>query len=206
MLRELLKFETPYIDMQTLKAMLHEYQNPNDYIWRLVKSGDLIRLKNGFFVIRDQIQEKSVSFEQIANLLLGPSYASLEYAMAFYGMIPEAAYVYSSMTIHRSKNFYTEIGTFSYYHLSLDRYSVGVTHKKNQLGGFLIATPEKALADHVFQLCQGLNKRELLIDLIESKRIELSTLKNLDKILMLQIAKAYHSKVIKTLAEVIIDL
>ena len=206
MLRQLLKFETPYIDMQALRALLRDYQNPKDCIWRLVKKGDLIRLKNGFFLIRDQIQQDPIPFEQVANLLYGPSYLSLEYAMSFYGMIPEAAYVYTSITVNRTRCFNTEVGTFSYYYLSLDRYSVGVAHKKNQLGGFSIATPEKALADHVFQLCQGLNREDLLIDLTESKRIELSTLKNLDKGLMQQISDVYHSKIIKTLAETIISL
>ena len=78
--------------------------------------------------------------------------------MSYYGMIPEGVYVITSVTINRIKNFRTEIGTFSYNHLTLDRYSVGITQKKNGSGGFLIATPEKALADHVFRLCQGLNK------------------------------------------------
>jgi len=206
MLRKLLKFETPYIDMQTLRALLRDYRNPKDCIWRLVKRGDLIRLKNGFFLIRDQIQGKPLSFEQIANILYGPSYVSLESAMSFYGMIPERVYVCASMTMNRTKQFHTEVGTFSYYHLSLQRYSVGIAHKENQLGGFSIATPEKALADHVFQLCQGLNREELLIDLTESKRIELSTLKGLNKALMQQISDAYGSKIVKTLTEVIVSL
>jgi predicted transcriptional regulator of viral defense system len=206
MLRELLKFETPYIDMQTLRALLVDYQNPKDCIWRLVKKGELIRLKNGFFLIRDQIQGKPIPFEQIANLLYGPSYISLEYAMSFYGMIPEATYVYMSMTTGRPKRFNTEIGTFGYDYLTLDRYSVGISHKENRLGGFAIATPEKALADHVFQLCQGLSREELFMDLLESKRIELSIFKELNKALMQQIANVYHSKIVKTLAELIISL
>lgn len=70
----------------------------------------------------------------------------------------------------------------------------------------LVTTPEKALADHVFQLCQGLNHRELLTDLLESKRIELEDLKNLDKTLLIKISHAYHSKIIKILAEVISHL
>lgn len=203
MIRELIAFDTPYIAMQTLHAMLENYRNPRDCISRLVKNGILLRLKNGFFLITDKIKNESIPTEQIANLLYGPSYLSLEYAMSYYGMIPEAVYVRTSITTNRSKNFYTPISTFSYSHLSLDRYCVGISHKENEWGGFSIATPEKALADHVFQLCQGLNHDELLVDLIESKRIEPETLKSLDKSLMQQIAIAYHSSILKTLAEVI---
>jgi len=206
MLRELLKFETPYIEMQTLRVWLEGYQNPKDYVSRLVKNGELVRLKNGFFIIADRIKDKPIPFEQIANLLYGPSYISLEYALSYYGMIPERAYVKTSITTNRTKHFHTPIGTFSYHSLSLERYYVGVHHKENELGGFYMATPEKALADHVFQLCQGLNRDELLIDLTESKRMEMTTLKSLDKALMQQISSAYRSKIVKTLAEVIISL
>ena len=138
--------------------------------------------------------------------LYGPSYLSLEYALSFYGIIPEAVYVYTSITLGRAKQFHTEVGTFRYHHLNRERYNVGVAHKANQFGGFFIATPEKALSDYVFQLSQGLSQEELLIDLTESRRIELSTLRNLDKRLMQEIANTYHSKIIQTLAKIIISL
>jgi len=205
-IKKLLHFETPYISMQNLHEILQGYQNPRDCVSRLVKSGELLRLKNGFFLIAEKIKDTSIPFEQIANLLYGPSYISLEYALSYYGIIPEASYVRTSMTINQSKHFHTKIGTFSYYHIGLNRYFVGVTHMKNALGGFYIATPEKALADHVFQVCQGLGPDELLEDLIESRRIEIDTLKSLDKKLLHQIAVAYRSKIIKTLEEVLINL
>lgn len=202
-LRSLFRLEIPYIDMQALETLLRQYKNPKAYVARLVRQGDLIRLKGGFFLIRELIQKKPIPFEQISNLLYGPSYISLEYALAFYGIIPEAVYVYTSITLGRAKQFHTEIGTFRYHHLKEARYTIGITHKENQWGGFFIATPEKALADHVFQLCQGMTQEELLVDLIESRRIEISTLKNLDKPLILAISTAYQSKIINHLAEVI---
>ncbi len=206
MLRNILNFETPYIDTQALHELLREYRNPKDAIFRLVKSGELIRLKNGFFLIQEQINKGSVPFEQIANLLYGPSYLSLESALSFYGLIPEASYVQTSITTKPRRTFTTPVGTFSYHHLSLARYSVGVSHKKNALGGFSIATPEKALADHVFRLCQGLNSRELFTELTESMRMEASALKTFNKSLMQEIAEAYHSKIVNTLTHLIISL
>ena len=56
--------------MEGLRFLLRGYKNPGDCVWRLVKNGALIRLKNGFFLIRDQIDDKQVPFEQIANLLV----------------------------------------------------------------------------------------------------------------------------------------
>jgi len=43
-------------------------------ISRLVKKGELIRLKKGFFIIREKIDKAKVPYEEIANLLYGPSY------------------------------------------------------------------------------------------------------------------------------------
>lgn len=202
-LRVLLRSEVSYIDMQGLSVLLHDYKNPKAYVAKLVKQGELIRLKGGFFLIRELIQKEGIPFEQISNLLYGPSYLSLEYALAFYGIIPESAYVYTSITLGRNKQFQTEIGTFRYHHLNQERYNIGISHKTNQRGGFFIATPEKALADQTFQLSQRLSQEELLLDLIESRRIETSTLRNLDKVLMKQIAAVYRSKIIYYLAELI---
>ena len=206
MLKDLFALELPYVDTQTLRSILHDSRKPRAIISRLVRQGELIRLKNGFYLIRSKIEKSRIPVEQIANIFYGPSYVSLEYAMAFYGMIPEGVFTCTSVTLNKVKHFYNDIQNLSYYHLSPDRYEVGISHKRNEYGGYMIATPEKALADHVFRLCQGLNKKELFIDLTESKRIELSTLQNLDKILMQQIANSYHSKIIKILSEVLIEL
>ena len=101
-----------------------------------------------------------IPFEQIANFLYGPSYVSMEWALSFYGMIPERVYTVTSMTLGRNKQYHTPIGDFSYFTLPARYYPVGITQKKSPdfVGGFLIATPEKALADLVFKTCKDLIK------------------------------------------------
>jgi hypothetical protein len=201
---------TSYVDAQTLLSLLKEYRKPRDCIARAVKSGELIRLKNGFFINNSYFlhREKEYPYEQIANLIYGPSYVSLEWALSFYGLIPERVSVVTSVTIGSAKQFSTPIGTFIFKHLSIARYSVGIAYKKieGQLGGFLIATPEKALADWVFFSCKGLNEEQLIVDLIESKRIEKSSLRALDASLMKKIAEQYRSNSIRTLSKVLFRL
>ncbi|MGD2169846.1 MAG: hypothetical protein PVI40_06360 [Chlamydiota bacterium] len=66
--------ETPYVDAQTLLNLLGEYQKPRDHIRRLVQNGELIRLKNGFYLIAAKVfqgKEKIIPYEQIANWLYG---------------------------------------------------------------------------------------------------------------------------------------
>src|SRR6185369_4357003 len=92
--RRLLQFETPYIDTPALLAVLGDYKSPRRRIDRLVQNGELIRLKNGFFLIAAKIEQPGLAaplipYEQVANMLFGPSYVSLEWALSFYGMIPE---------------------------------------------------------------------------------------------------------------------
>lgn len=202
------KIETPYIDTQTLLSFLTDYQKPRECILRMVKNGELIRLKNGFYLIADKIEEESntaVPYEQVANLLYGPSYISLEWALSFYGMIPERVHTITSMTLGRNKEFNTPIGNFTYSKLSTSRYPIGITQKKSSdfIGGFLIASPEKALADLVFTTCKGLNKEELKQELLESKRIDRECFHQLDKVLLSKIAKAYHTKSVNYLVDLI---
>jgi hypothetical protein len=191
--------ETAYIEVQNLIPLLRDYANPRDCISRMVKTGDLIRLKNGFFVIANKIKDKPVPYAQIANLLYGPSYLSFEWALSYYGLIPEGVYVMTSTSFTRPKEFSTPLGTFSYTFLNKTRYRVGIDQQKNSAGNFLIATPEKALADLVHVKSKKLESKDLLRDLVEGRRIEESQLKNLNKQHLLEIAQAYRSQAVSTL-------
>lgn len=191
--------ELAYIEAQHLLPLIADYRNPRDFLSRLVKNQKLIRLKNGFFVISDKIQHAPVPYEQIANLLHGPSYISYEWALSHYGMIPEGVYVVTSASAEKSKSYNTPLGTFDYMHLSHSRYAIGVDQQENAAGKFLIATPEKALADLVHRKCAKLNSKALLIDLIEGRRIDKELLKNLNKRLLDEISEAYRSKSVKML-------
>lgn len=203
-MHNILRFaKTAYIESQNIKPLLKNYTNPNDFISRLVKSGELIRLKNGFFLIAEKIKEKPIPFEQIANLLYGPSYISFEWALAFYKMIPEEVFVVTSVSSDKAKNFKTPIGEFDYIQLSHNRYAIGIDQKENVSGRFLIATPEKALADLIHLKSKNLAGKDLLIDLIEGRRIEEEKLKNLNKNHLLEIANRYRSKAVNNLVSVI---
>lgn len=191
--------ETAYIEAQNLLPLLHNYTNPHDFISRLCKKGDLIRLKNGFFVIADKIANSPIPYEQIANLLYGPSYLSFEWALSYYGMIPEGVYVVTSAAAVQAKSYKTPLGLFEYTHLSHSRYTIGIDQKHNAAGNFLIATPEKALADLVHQKSRNLDRKELLIDLLEARRMEKDQLKNLDKKLLDEIAGSYRSQAVHNL-------
>lgn len=198
----LLDSETAYIEAQNLLPLLKDYTNPRDLISRLVKSGQLIRLKNGFFVIAEKISKNPVPFAQIANLLYGPSYLSYEWALAYYGFIPEGVPVATSASALKSKSFTTPLGSFDYQALSHLRYSIGFDQQENEAGKFLIATPEKALADLVHLKSAGLTEEDLWMDLTEARRIEPEAIKSLNRSRLKEIAEVYKSKSVTTLARI----
>lgn len=208
-MKNILKFiETPYVDTETLLTLLGNYKKPREAILRMQKNGELIRLKNGIYLISEKIQQQNttvIPFEQLANIFYGPSYVSMEWALSFYGMIPERVYTVTSMTLGRNKEYHTPVGDFSYYTLPAKCYSIGVTQKKTAdfVGGFLIASPEKALSDMVFKTCKKLDKKQLQEELLESKRIDLEYLLDFNKDLLDEIANSYHSTAVYHLRDLI---
>ena len=200
--------ETPYIDAQTLINVLADYHKPRECILRMIKNEELIRLKNGFYLITHKIRSGSntiIPYEQVANLLYGPSYVSLEWALSFYGMIPERVHTITSMTLGRNKEYHTPIGDFVYYKLSSNSYSIGITQKQTSdfIGGFLMATPEKALADLVFKTCKNLDKDQLKQELLESKRIDRDFFHQLNKALLVEIGQSYRAKSVNYLVDLV---
>ena len=137
-------------DYQGLLQCLSAYAKPRDKIRRLLAAGDIVRVKKGLYVFGEAHRRSPVSRELLANLIYGPSYVSMDYALAWHDLIPERVTTVTSATSARSREFITPFGVFSYRALGEPRYAVGAV--LNQAGGqsFLIASPEKALVDKVW--------------------------------------------------------
>lgn len=147
-LAENFKTLLPEVDYQALMAQMPGESHPRRKLRELQNKGHLIRLKKGFYVFTPGFIGKDYSPEIAANLLYGPSYLSLEYALAFHGLIPERVEELTSVTSQKNKAFATPIGRFSYRHLHPSLYPLGVGLKETPDGRtFLIALPEKALMD-----------------------------------------------------------
>lgn len=136
------------ISYNIVAESLTDYNSPKDKVSRMQQQGQLIRLKKGLFVVAPGVSNKTLSMELIANHLYGPSYVSFESALAYYGLIPERVHLMRSVTLKRGRNFSTPLGEFEYLTMLAPYYSIGI--KQLVFGkeySFLIATPEKALAD-----------------------------------------------------------
>lgn len=166
-----------------LKLLLGNYSSPNDKISSLMASGDIIQIKKGLYVVSEDYRSKKISKEIIANLIFGPSYLSLDFALSYYGIIPERVAITTSITTKRGKNFSTTFGNFYYIHASYEYYSIGISHEKiEDKFNFLIASPEKALCDKiVFTKKLHLNNIQSMQKfLFEDLRIDLHHIKSLN--------------------------
>lgn len=143
------KVQTNELDYQFVMDCLRDYKSPRAKLSRLIRSGALIRIKKGLYLLGQQFKLNPYSLELLANLVYGPSYISLERALQIYGMIPEYVAAVTSITTKPSKEFRTPVGDFLYSHSPLKSYSVGITRMAfdEKEHPFFIATPEKALID-----------------------------------------------------------
>jgi predicted transcriptional regulator of viral defense system len=144
------RIQTEIFDYQTLTDALKDLSAPRDKITRLLRQGVIIRVKKGLYVFGDKYRRYPFSKELLANLVYGPSYVSLDYALAYHGLIPERVEALTSITPSRSRRFSTPVGLIIYRRVPARAYEVGMVRVEGEHGqAFLIASPEKALADKV---------------------------------------------------------
>lgn len=144
----LVPFSSTPVDYATLVGLLGNYKSPKDKIAAMEQKGELIRVKKGLYIVAQSQGSAFVSRELIANHLYGPSYVSLESALAFHQLIPERVYSVRSVTIKRTKSYNTPLGVFDYRRISEAYYPIGIQQYESENNtNFLLASPEKALCD-----------------------------------------------------------
>ncbi len=172
-------------DYNFFKHTLSEYKNPRVKINNLLKKGEIIRVKKGLYVFGPELARQPYSKETLANLIYGPSYISLEYALSFYGLIPERVETVTSVTNKRKKLFNTPIGIFSYSYINPSLYSYGITlFEVDKYHSIIIATKEKAVSDMIYFSDRMVNEMQLEKYLIEDLRMEVKDIRdfNLKKV------------------------
>lgn len=135
-------------DYQVLLDALKDLAYPRNRINDLLRQGIIIRIKKGLYVFGNKYRRHPYSKELLANLVYGPSYVSLDYALAYYGLIPEGVEALTSVTPNRPRRFSTPVGLFIYRQIPARAYEEGMVRVEGEHNqAFLIASPEKALAD-----------------------------------------------------------
>ena len=211
MTNSLLIKSIPYeeFDYQTLLDSVHGYAQPRMKISGMLAKGDIVRVKKGLYILGDSLRRRPFCRELLANLIYGPSYVSLEYALHYHGLTPERVETVTSVTCGRSRTFDSPVGTFSYRMIPMEAFRTGMDQVELDDGrSFLIAIPEKALADRIVaDRGAGIStQKELHEYLLEDIRIDPVNLRALDPTRLTKIARHYRSRRVKLLADLITRL
>lgn len=119
-------------------------------LYRWTEKNYLVKLRNGWYAFADKIESGRYNFI-ISNLIYQPSYISLETALSFYGIIPEAVVSTTAVTTLKTESYDNKAGNFSYRTINKNLYW-GYERKYNeQLNrAYDIATPEKSIIDLLY--------------------------------------------------------
>lgn len=160
-----------YFDYNTLLEEFVEYKSPRSKITNLIKSGELIKIKRDVFLKGDAA---NVNINTLANIIYNPSYISFEYALNYYGLIPERVDVITSATFNKNKNrvYKTSFGSFEYRYLDKLVYPYGIIRLEENNEPFLIASKEKALCDTLSKIRSVESVKKISYLLYDDLRIE----------------------------------
>lgn len=148
--RKIKEYTEAPVTHHVVMEMLAEYKRPNDKISELIKSGELLSVRRGLYIPGPEADLPVPDLFLIANHLRGPSYISLESALAYWGLIPERVYEVSSATLKTSKTYNNQAGRFTYKKLPSPYYSFGIQSVQiTPQQTALIASPEKAICDKI---------------------------------------------------------
>jgi len=197
------RIQAEIFDYQTLIDALKELSSPRDKITDMLRQGIIIRVKKGLYVFGDRYRRHPYSRELLANLVYGPSYVSLDYALAHYGIIPERVEALTSVTPNRPRRFSTPVGLFIYRQIPARAYEAGMVRVEGDHDqAFLIASPEKALADKIVSVRGApiASIREMGRFLEEDLRIDAGAIRTLSAERIDEFAGRYRSLKLRRLS------
>lgn len=140
------------------------------FLSRKTAEKKLLRLKRNLYCLADRIPNDYL----LANILYHPSYLSMEFALFFYSLIPEVPYSITSITAKPTREFEVMNKIFSYQTIKKTAFC-GYQPQKIESTTFLMATPEKALADFLYFVILG---RKKINDRTDWKKVNKNIVKN----------------------------
>lgn len=199
-----------YYTKQNLNLYLNkEGEALNYWIKKFINKGLLIPIKKGFYISSfylDKIRQKNETeeyLEYLAGIIRYPSYISLEYALAKYGLIPESVFRITSISKKTTRKYDSELITFSYRKIK-DNLFMGFIEKKYGRQTIRFATPSKALFDYLY-LKKFISVMEIEDFLLKTGRINWSVLELSDKKLFTKYVDLSSSKKMNKILKILVN-
>ena len=171
-----------------LKKRYSDYSNPLDKIKRDTDSGVLIRINRGIYET-----DNSVNPCLLAASILSPSYLSFDYALSYYGLIPEKVFsiTSASLGLRKNKTFINSFGRYEFSDIPVEAFSEGLTYLEDGDYVVKIATKEKAICDSLCKWRVVRSIKELKELLFVDKRIDEDGFASCDFDLLIRLAALY---------------
>ena len=172
------------------KQNLIDYSNKNNKISRDIRDGKLFKIVTGLY----ETNPNTPAY-LLAGSIYGPSYISFEYALSFYGLIPERVTTITCATFDKKKKkqYNTSFGTFTYRDIPSAVYPEEIILKEENDYSFQIATVEKALCDKIYTLKPLNNYSNLENMLFNDLRIDKEEFFKLNIDVIDKLSRLYHS-------------
>lgn len=131
---------------QDIKTLDPEFSRQNLSEWQ--KKGYIKKIIKGFYVFAELEINDQILFT-ISNKLFEPSYISLEMALSYYHLIPEAVYGITAASSRNTYKFKTLLGSFIYKKIKPElMFGYKLVRYKNYT--FKMAEIEKAVLDYFY--------------------------------------------------------
>ena len=180
-------------DYQLAMDRLARFRAPRNKLRSLCLDGEVVRVRKGLYVAPSfPGRVPSVDPLVLASLVYGPSYVSLETALAWHGLIPERVDEITSVTCKRARLFETPLGRFTYRPVNVVTYGYGVGLQTADGGSFFLAEPEKALCDRIACNRQVRAQRDIPQLLEDDLRVDLDAVVRMRLPLVREIAQRYR--------------
>lgn len=139
----------PLFHSSMLKVFSTDLRQIRVQLSRWVRAGKLVRIRREWYLVANPWRAKDVPFAHIATQVVQPSYLSLEWALQYHGLIPEAVENPTCATTDRPRIIYALGRSFLYHHVQPDLLT-GFTEV--YIDGWLtpLASAEKALFDMIY--------------------------------------------------------
>lgn len=192
----------PLINNAYLRLTAENSQAFKNQLRRWVLSGKVLRLRRGLYILAEEDRKIKPSRAYISRELYSPSYVSMEYALAFYGLIPERVADMTCISTKKTVEFQNVFGRFVYQHVQ-EKCFTGFTEMKDESGlSYYMALPEKAIIDFIY-LNMGLFKTNINLTVKGSFRLQ--NMETLDRRKLRQYAALFESKKLSDIVRSIQD-
>lgn len=183
-----------------LKKKYKNYVNPLDKIKRDAAENKIFRLNRGLY---ETNRNANPCF--LASSILSPSYLSFDFALSYYGLIPERVFsiTSASLNVRKHKTFENIFGRFEFEDIPSQAFSEGLTYISEGDYFVKIATKEKAICDSLCKWRVVKSIKELKTLLFIDKRIDEDEFYSCDFKLMKRLASLYNKTNLNMLIKLI---